>query len=161
MNWRKMHFCRADARPFLRCFAPSLVLVALTVAVRICSGALSDTGRWSPTQNWGNIAIHMLILPGDGNPDHSRILWWSGEQSGQFFGGQWGWSPGGDSCSAFHGSSFTARTVPASGVDVFCAGNAQLMDSLFIPGGTDTVTLSYGEKRARVFKRGSGTTSWS
>jgi hypothetical protein len=36
----------------------------------------SVTGAWSPTYDLGFFAVHLVQIPGDGNPYHSRILTW-------------------------------------------------------------------------------------
>ena len=43
--------------------SPLLALAVLAVAARICAGARSDTGQWTPTTNWGNIATSRLEVP--------------------------------------------------------------------------------------------------
>src|SRR5262249_32103573 len=73
-------------------------------------------GKWTPSNtsshwDWRRYSgdprhgVHMILLPGDGSPYHSRILWWREERSvpvppylpaPEFSGGMWGWR---DSCS--------------------------------------------------------------
>ena len=130
------------------------------------SSESSSPGRWTPSVDWtagdyNKYAVHLVLLPGNGNPYAARILWWRGERSGAIWTGQWGWKPGNEGCAAFPGASFDSLGLPASGVDIFCAGHIQMADPsrLMVIGGTDSVTGDYGENRVRIFTPGSGSAS--
>ena len=55
---------------------------------------VSAAGKWTPNYwDWrsptqvGRDPVHLILLPGDGAPYHSRILWWHREFSTLFEGG--------------------------------------------------------------------------
>ncbi len=144
-------------------------MVAAMTAVPTSAFAQATTGRWSPPESFPGVddpnryAIHMVLLPGDGNPYHSRILWWSVEKPLRLHGTQWGWNANDNDCLAFP-SGFIDLGLPKSNVDIFCAGNVPLPDGrLLVPGGNDPVTGFFGEKKARIFTPGSGSIvgAWS
>jgi hypothetical protein len=120
------------------------------------------TGRWTPSVDWsgGNpdkYAVHLVLLPGDGAPYHSRVLWWAHDRGGTVFGGQMGWKPGSEGCAAFPSTSFDALGLPTSGMDIFCGGHIQMPDGrLLTIGGTDPLTADYGENQTRIFSPGAG-----
>ncbi len=136
-------------------------------------------GTWSsgPAMGGGNYpgdkkyAAHMILQPGDGSPDHSRILWFRSEEvtnttTGQreFLGGQWGWKPGHETCGSFPASPYLeSRTVPVSGLDLFCAGHALIGREIAVVGGTSAVTGFYGENQSRILSAPAGTaaSTWS
>ncbi len=154
------------AVPRSRCsaFAASILLTFLAPAV-----VLAQTGMWtySADSSAGNperYAVHMLLVPGDNSPFHSRVVWFRGERDGQFNGAEWGWLTGNDGCVSFPGASFVSLGLDTSGVDIFCAANVALPDGrAFIPAGTSPVTGEYGENKTRIYTRGSGSArgSWS
>src|SRR5262249_53896591 len=138
-------------------------------------------GKWTPSNtsshwDWRRYSgdtrhgVHMILLPGDGSPYHSRILWWREERSvpvppylpaPEFSGGMWGWR---DSCSvdrcvgAASSPCFDTLAVDLARMDPFCAGNTQLGDgTLLTSGGTDRTVGFYGENDARIFNPGTGT----
>jgi hypothetical protein len=150
--------------------APAAVLLPLLVLVPIISTPLrAEDGKWSPSMDWSGgslskYAVHMVLLPGDDNPYHSRVVWYRGENATTFFGGEWGWLTGNDGCTAFPTGSFAPLSIQPSGVDLFCSGSVGLSDGRsFFPGGTDPVTGSYGENKSRVLTRGTLTaaSTWS
>jgi hypothetical protein len=61
------------------------------------------TGQWSPNSDpsQNGYAVHMMLLRGDGQPDHSRVLWWFGDANNVFNGIEWGWSQTSSGCDAF------------------------------------------------------------
>lgn len=142
-----------------------LVLAAWGVAPATAAGK----GKWSPNQDWRQgghekkYAAHMCLQPGDGDPYLARILWFRNDEGGQFLGGQWGWTPGNDGCSAYPTSNFTAISVPTSGMDLFCAGNTMIGNNIAVFGGTSPITGAFGENKSRLFSAGTGTASgnWS
>ena len=76
-----------------------LPFVAL-IAPLPASATYSITGRWTPPADWHlegtqvdklKYAVHMVLIRGDGDPYHSRVLWWRAEKQDEFRGGQWGW----------------------------------------------------------------------
>lgn len=151
--------------------SPSAVRIRLAA---ITSLALASTdlsppaagataGQWSPSVNWSNStanAVHLMIMPGDGAPHHSRVLWFRGSTPGAFGGGEWNWNPGDDGCAAFPSARFTPPAVtigPTQGYDVFCAGHTALADGrILMVGGTDFVTGLYGTNQSRIYERGVG-----
>src|SRR5262245_32644629 len=82
----------------------ALALVLGLPLLTALPGRLSAAGRWTPNYwDWrlpptqtGRNPVHLNLLPGDGAPYHSRILWWSREFPDKFEGGQWGWCPSTD-----------------------------------------------------------------
>lgn len=149
-----------------RCVLVRVVLLAAGCVVGTV--AYADQGQWTPAVDWsyasGEVsayAIHMVLLPGDGQPYHSRLLWWNGHKADGFAGREMGWLPGTEGCDSFPSSRFRyigAPGMPESHLDIFCSGHAALADGrLFTPGGTSQVTGIYGEKRTRLFQAGSGT----
>ena len=97
----------------------------------------------------------MALIPGDGHPYHSRILWWQEEGSATFAGGQWGWiNPGNINCTSYPDSAFASLGLPNPIVNIFCAGFTQLPDGrLMVVGGTETATEN-GMKHVRIFTPG-------
>ncbi|MBI5709561.1 MAG: hypothetical protein HZC42_04540, partial [Candidatus Eisenbacteria bacterium] len=126
--------------------------LTLVLALAILGGprpalATGDvTGQWSPNADSsrgqpGRYAIHLVLLRGDAQPYHSRILWWSGDRFGSFSGSEWGWRPASPGCDAFPDtSSLSAIYVPPSGINEFCAGHVPINGRLFVAGGTDSLT---------------------
>ena len=134
------------------------------------STAQPHPGRWSPSADWSsgderNYAVHLVLLPGDGNPYHSRVLWWMGQRADTMWGGQWGWTPGNEGCATFPTANFADLGLAKPGMDIFCGGHIQMPDlgRLLVIGGTDTMTGDFGENRVRIFTPGTGTASgtWS
>jgi len=143
-------------------------LVAGALVFAVTGTAAADQGRWSPASNWarGDIAryaVHMVLLRGDNNPYHSRILWFQGEDTlgtrPTFEGGEWLWRPAPDTCACF---AYPTPQLDSLGVDSslfnpFCAGHAQLAGKLLVAGGDDAVVGDYGEIQDRLYAEGSGT----
>ncbi len=86
----------------------ALAALAAALAVAVFP-ARAERGAWSPPYNLNGEAIHMAVVPGDGNPDWSRVIWW---QSGTI-GGVLGWQPGSDGCASWP-STFTVRDSPGT-----------------------------------------------
>lgn len=146
------------------CSSLTCALLALTLAavLQLGSAAAAGSGRWTPKVEWATnrYAIHMMLMPGDGAPHHSRILWFSGESGDTptFFGGLWGWAPATDDCASYPSSSFTEITPTLVGYNVFCSGHAPLADGrLLVAGGHSAVVGNYGENMAAILNPGSGT----
>lgn len=166
---------RSRLRFRFRWLVPTL-LILLCLAQSPPILAAIHPGKWTAWKRWGSEsdpfshAVHLILMPGDGNPYHSRILWWREEKerggTTTFYGGQWGWKQVSDyNCVAYPDASFTdLGTAPLTGMDPFCSGHA-LLDSSYvlITGGTDPNTNQYGENKARIFRPGSGTSfgTWS
>src|SRR5262245_48303496 len=142
----------------------SSILAALALSAFLLlasSAAWAVQGKWTSNWDWRNgpklctavddtcrHATHMALLPGDGVTYHSRILWWSGEQSvdvNAFHGGQWGWNPGADDSCTNTPTNWVDIGVPLAQMDVFCAGQVLLDRSLFSTGGTDRTIGFFGE----------------
>jgi hypothetical protein len=154
--------CGRYARPTLLVNFPLIVAAILVTPSR----GNAHPGAWSPPHDISDgisakYAVHLMLIPGDATY-HSRILWWHGEtklpdNTKRFDGAEWGWQPGNDGCSSFPTSSFTDLGIGTPGIDVFCAGTAQLADGrMLVPGGMDDVIGDYGDKRSRIYSRGSG-----
>ncbi len=127
--------------------------------------ATSHPGRWTPPSDWGATAVHMALIPGDGNPYHARVLWWDEEGTTSLIGGQWGWRVTGDSidCTSYPSSALTSLGIPDPHVNIFCSGFVQLPDSRLITvGGTEAGTEN-GMKHTFIFApgAGSGQGSWA
>ncbi|NOT33719.1 MAG: hypothetical protein HOP12_06050, partial [Candidatus Eisenbacteria bacterium] len=127
------------------------------------TGAWSPASDWSPTDNYH--AVHLALLRGDGNPDHSRVFWWLNDvrvgQTTQFHGGLRGWTPGSDGCGVFPTTFVDRPVTQPSGMNPFCAGLAQLPypdSGLLVIGGTDADIGDYGDYRTRRFRPAGGTT---
>jgi hypothetical protein len=141
--------------------------IVLILTVFTPDPALAHRGMWassgdSMAGNDQRYAVHMMLVPGDNNPYHSRIVWFRGEAPGQFNGAEWGWLTGNDGCSAFPGDRFVNLGLSPSGDNIFCSGTAQLADGRgFIAGGEDPVIGEYGNNLVRIYTRGSGSDSGS
>lgn len=147
----------------LRRLLSSIALVSISLPIP--QSVQAEDGQWTPSQDWSGgslakYAVHLALLPGDGAPYHSRILWFASEQYGSLNGGEWGWLTGNDGCANFPSASFAALPLGLSGMNIFCSGVTALSDGrLLIAGGTDSVTGNYGEDRTRILARGSGTSA--
>ena len=138
----------------------------------LAAPAHSDNGRWTTPVAWGDnddVAVHLVLLRGDGAPDHSRVLLWNTNKPGLFSGLELGWSPGNDDCTLGAGSGFTVRGRPPAPMDVFCSGHTQLAGAgvrgqLLVNGGQllSAFSSEFGERRSAIFTAGSGTAigSW-
>jgi hypothetical protein len=143
------------------CGALALMLAPLLAAVFLHEARADGPGKWTPSVDWSgsddrNYAVHMALLPSDGSPYHSRVVWWHGEDAALFWGGQWGWKPGDDDCVQYPSSHFTSLAMPRSDVNFFCGGHTALPGGgLLVVSGHDSVTQDYGERRTRIFTPGS------
>lgn len=137
-----------------------VTVVALSVVLSPAR-LLAHPGRWSPPEDWEATAVHMALLPGDGAPYHSRVLWWQEEGASGIFGGQWGWKPANVDCSAYPESAFTEITLPDPNPNIFCSGFVPLPDGrLIVVAGTEGGTEN-GLKSVNIFTPGSGTNTGS
>jgi len=140
---------------------PETPLVSLLILCVLCFAhpAKAYQGRWTTTRYWGFTAVNLVLLPGDDSPYHSRVVWWAGEDEVQFKGGQWGWRPGSDGCTAWPSASFDSLKMPLPGVNIFCSGNTPMAEGgkLFVPGGT--VGAEDGVRTVRIFTPGAANDS--
>lgn len=146
-------------------------LLAIAVLCFHTSALAVGPGQWTPPTWWGGnstnnrYAVHMMLLAGDGDPYHSRILWYGGLGGGENLrGGEWGWTPGNDACGSYPTGSFTLLTPADPGMDLFCGGHALLGDGrALLVGGTEHHSGSYGLRGTRLFTPGTGTSpgGWS
>jgi galactose oxidase-like protein len=140
-------------------FETPLVLLLILGVLCFAHPAKAYQGRWTTTRNWGFTAVNLVLLPGDDSPYHSRVVWWAGEDEVQFKGGQWGWRPGSDGCTAWPSASFDSLKMPVPGVNIFCSGNTPTAEGgkLFVPGGT--VGAEDGVRSVRIFTPGAANDS--
>ena len=157
-------------RPLADRSRPRLALPFVMTAILLAAPAAGSAslGKWTPKVNWdptGNrIAIHMLLLRGDGAPYHSRVLWFGSEDHGVFKGGLWGWKTGNDGCTSYPVASFDTIAAPNVGYNVFCSGHSGLADGrVFVAGGNSTWIDTYGVDSAAFHMTGTGTDpgSWT
>ena len=149
--------CRALIVPFRLVTLLAINMLGLLPPAR---ATLDVTGQWSPNSaaSQNGYAVHMMLLRGDSQPYHSRILWWYGSDNSGFSGTEWGWSQTSSGCGAF--DSFSPIPVPPAGINVFCAGHVPLPDGrVLVAGGADEVTMTYGDNKARVLRDTTGTVS--
>ncbi len=135
----------------------AILLVSAVIATSKPSQA--GPGRWSPPRRWSQIAVHMALLPGDGSPYHSRVIWWVDEDAKAFYGGQWGWRADSDrvDCSSYPEVKFDSLALDSPGVNIFCAGLGHLQDGrLLVVGGTQVGTED-GLRSTSIFAPGTGT----
>ena len=142
-------------------------LIAIALSLSPLAGpGWAEVGHWTPKSYWSEgeqarYAVHMMLLRGDATY-HSRILWFQGENvaGDTLYGGEWGWTPGGDDYSQFPTSHFVRLGLNHSGMNPFCAGHAMLGgagdDRVLVAGGYDPNVQEYGEIRARIFTDGTG-----
>lgn len=135
----------------------TLLVTALSVLLRASAPntASADLGQWTPTPDpdIGLEAIHLVLLPSDGSPFHSRILWWQNHVEGEIRG----WNPENSHCSDTALAGFTVLGTWNPGANIFCSGHTGLADgSLLSVGGNEDPT-QFGINDARVFTRGTGT----
>ena len=153
----------AKSKPARHLRKLTLVICSLLLAVRVGHAGPEVQGQWSPATDWSGgsdlkYAVHLLLLPSEGPEFHSRVVWYRADFASGFFGGEWGWNPGGDGCSAFPSSSFDPLAISSPGVDIFCAGHTGLAASgqVLLPGGTSPTTGFYGENKTNVLTAGTG-----
>ena len=106
------------------------VLLSLILFVLASPAQAVQLGQWSPVASWETNAVplHLALVRGDGDPFHSRIVWW-----GNYGGGVFGWRADGAGCNAFPdttGATPTLHPLHPAGVneDLFCGGQTQLAD---------------------------------
>lgn len=154
--------CRRDHAALHRTLLASTLSILFIASLCSVAGAVPNqgtTGRWTPSQSWHQIAVQMALLPGDGHPFHSRIVWWSDLDSQTFTGGQWGWRPGSASinCSSYPDTDYLKElgmSGPAS--NIFCSGLVQLnTGNLLVAGGTEEGNEN-GLRNANIFIPGAG-----
>lgn len=157
------------ARLSHRLFTPAFLSVTV-LCVPLVADAVGPA-RWTPSVDWGGgnpnrYAVNMILMAGDGAPYHSRVLWYRGHGSSMsgLGGGEWGWLPGSESCDSYPSGSFIALNPSDPQMDLFCSGHAGLADGrVLIVGGNDPESEHYGDKQARIFTPGAGTSAggWS
>jgi hypothetical protein len=95
------------------------------------AGAQSNLGQWSSLQpaDMHGTPIHMALVPGDGSPHHSRVVWWGYDQ-GVPSGGVLGWRPDDALCGSFpDGISNLVPLLPwGTDKDLFCGTQITLAD---------------------------------
>ena len=150
-----------------------IAFVSIGLTLGITSSSSSDLGKWTAHQRWGldnnTYAVHLMLMRGDGNPDHSRILYWRTHQPGDptFRGEEIGWSPGNDGCALSTNTGFEVRGAygdPDATYDVFCSGHTPLPDGrMLVTNGTLPGGGAYGERKTAIFTPGAGQLggSWS
>ena len=152
--------------------ATAAALLVLVASLPATDSSAANNGRWTNPQDWSGgdpkkYAIDLLLLPGDGSPYHSRVLYFSGEHTGALEGKEYGWIPANSDCSSpVSNPGFTDLGAPsgAAGYDLYCGGHTQLADgSVLLPGGTLPGGGYFGEHKSARFNLGSDTTagSWS
>jgi hypothetical protein len=145
-----------------RCAALAFLLVHF--GALLAEPALAaHKGKWTPTHDMGGTAIHMALLPGDGDPYHSRIVWWQAKTTGRV-GGEWGWKTGNESCAAWPSTSFDTLGHFNSHHELFCSSNTIIDRRVVAAGGWESESNAHnGIRRVRMFTPGSGTApgSWA
>ena len=151
-------------------------LTALSFAFWCPVRSHADAGHWTTSANWSQgdrerYAVHMMLLRGDGNPYHSRILWYQGEAqiypstTATFYGGEWGWRSLSDTAVVFYPTAnFDPLGLDTCGMNPFCGSHTILRDGrVLIAGGHNPFIFDYGDNRARIFTDGthSAKGSWS
>lgn len=122
-------------------FSLVLLLSQILPSIEATAYTRSQSGRWTPRQNWGAPAVHLVLLRSGDSPYHSKVLWWLGLGHHElFFGGVWGWSASSNyDCAAYPGTNVLSA-LAFSGTNAgspFCAGHSQLADgTLLLAGGT-------------------------
>ncbi len=155
--WRPL-----SSRPVRRAASTALGFAAIVALGLLGTTSLSQAalGKWSPPQTWSQIAVHMALLPGDGSPYHSRVIWWVDEDAKAFRGGLWGWKDTLDTsvdCSTYPSAKFVDLGLDSPSVNMFCAGLTHLADGrLLVVGGTEVGTEN-GLRSTSLFSPGSGT----
>src|SRR5437867_1768839 len=145
-------------RQRLGCFA--LVYALTCVLPWLVHSGHADTGMWTDTLNWSGAdvnryAVHLMLVPGDNHPYHSRILWLKEQLDNQIKGGKWVWWLLNYGCSAYPTANFDSLGLDTCGLDMFCDAHIMLADGREMHiGGTSPVTLDYGERKSRIFKAG-------
>ena len=93
---------------------PLVVTSSFLVAATAFSYTLDQTGRWTPAVALGGTEVHMALLPSDGNPWHSKVMWWYGLGEHElFYGGLLKWKPGEYNCDSFPGTNLIKDTTIA------------------------------------------------
>ena len=124
---------------------------------------LNETGRWTPPYALSGIQVHMALLPGDGQPYHSKVLWWYGRGHHEHtYAGILRWTPGEYTCTSFPGTSLIEPAtvpLPQDTAGVFCSSESHLPGGdLFLAGGTQPGT-EYGVNHAFTFS--AATENWT
>jgi hypothetical protein len=125
------------------------ICTEFALLVTILGGAnlalADDKGKWTQPEYWGEhpdgpvnagtYAVHLMLLRGDGNPDHSRILYYVAQNHAQaaqpapyFAGRERGWNPGNDYCSDTTGlasCSAAPTAIPMPGTTCSAAGTCR------------------------------------
>ena len=142
------------------------ITFALLLFLLVPTASAAHTGRWTPTyamhETWPDaIGVHLMLLKGDSNPYHSRVVWLKG-RSTAWFGGEWGWLPATDNCTSWPTSSFTNLNLGDPVKNIFCAGHSTLDGpnggKVLVVGGTETGT-ERGMRFVKTLTPGAGTTA--
>ena len=106
--------------PPTRFHLPTALLATFLFLVAVPRPAFAQAGKWTPPDSTiGGTAVHVALIPGDGQPFHSRILWWQEEGSTSFVGGQWGWRDSSAiDCQSYPRSVFTPLGLPDPGANM-------------------------------------------
>lgn len=129
---------------------------------------VADSGRWTPdldmaqVPGWPEgIAVHLMLLKGDGNPYHSRVVWLKGRTPNAWFGGEWGWNPASDACTSWPTTSFTKLNLLDPQANIFCAGHTELGEPggrTLVVGGTEDAS-ERGMRFAKFLTPGTSTSA--
>jgi hypothetical protein len=133
----------------------SIMFVAFALLAACGRSLASYPGQWTSTPlDPGFTEVHMVLLPGDGAPYHSRILTWDEHGNGKEFG----WKTGFDGCGTTAWSSFESPSqwTWAPGANIFCAGHAMLGDGTMLSAGGADVIFAWGIRDGRTFQAGTG-----
>lgn len=109
------------------------------IALATCalhSTVLAQSGKWSSVASWetGSVPLHLALVRGDGNPFHSRIVWWGTTlYSDPAGGGIIGWRADGLGCGTFPDTTGATPTFDplhpwAVNENLFCSALTQLAD---------------------------------
>ena len=146
-----------NSTPWSRPFAHAIFVVVLAMGLtpQTASSApptAPNPGKWTGSNTWGVVAVHMALFPGDTSTANSSILAYQGEDQTTFSGALWRWKlPLDDSVNTgyFPVSAFSARPLQLAPYDVFCSSHVHLADGrLLIAGGHDNVTAEIGTRHA-------------
>ena len=155
---------RRDWNPgFLRVHAGVAALFVLLACFASVGPSEAGRGRWSPPQDWHNIAVHMGLLPGDNSPYLAHVVWWVDEDAKAWYGGDLGWKASGDDidCSSYPAAKFESLVFPDPGVNLFCAGLTHLPDGRLLAVGGTEIGSEYGIRDARAYGAGTGSCTGS
>lgn len=106
-----------------------IIVSSWCLASTLATPAGAALGRWSPRNptspdTFDFQQIHMVLLPGDGIPYHSRILTW--EEVNSTEGAELGWNDGLSDCT---NAPYTLPVIGSwnPGAGIFCGGHSHLL----------------------------------